>query len=96
MLDFFLEAGNPDEQLKQSKDLDRRVAAAEANQGAADGAQDAADSPEVVNIMEAVKGMLSEKYVQSVGGIFCFQLKGATLITQQEGSMIRANNYWTH
>ena len=70
MPDFFLDAANPDEQLKHSKDLDRKVAAAEA------AASSQVDSAEVRQIMDAVKSLLNEKYVSSVGGIFVFKLKG--------------------
>ena len=34
------------------------------------------DCAEVRQIMDAVKSLLNEKYVSSVGGIFVFKLKG--------------------
>lgn len=74
MPDFFLEAANPDEQLKHSRDLDRKLAYAE--RSASSSASSAADAPEVVNIMEAVKGIISDKYVEKVNAIFVFVLKG--------------------
>lgn len=80
MLDFFLEASDPDEQLRESKKLDKKVAAAEAEVEAKAGDTTPADSSEVVNIMEAVKAMMNEKYVSSVGGIFVFKLKGTAAL----------------
>ena len=75
MPDFFLDAANPDEQVKKTKDMERRAEAAvdSATSSSAEGAQ---DKPEVIQIMDAVKGLMSEKYVKSVGGIFVFKIKG--------------------
>jgi len=73
MPDFFLEAADPDAQLKESKELDRRVAASEGSTGSS-GTN--VDTAEVTGIMESVKGIMSEDYVKSVGAIFVFKLKG--------------------
>jgi hypothetical protein len=83
MPDFFLEVSDPDQQLKHARDLDKQITRAESAQKEANtgGNGDAAstggaDSPEVIQIMEAVKGMLNEDYVKSVKAIFNFSIAG--------------------
>lgn len=74
MPDFFLDVANPDEVTKKTQDMERRADAAVEN--ATSGAASVQDKPEVIQIMEAVKGVMSEKYVKSANAIFVFKIKG--------------------